>query len=238
MEAYRRTRLPGVIDSNLLSVAGIPLSISDCILWLDATRITGLSDNDDLAIWSDLSGNSLDVTESTNKPKYRTSGINGLPSVQFGINTSTKLTSIGSPTVTYFSLFVVFYQIAESATVATTFQQNNQNEGIMLWVHTGVDSLYFRNPLGNDQLIGSIVIETNYVALFQHDTDIHAWLNGTEEATGGDTAVERTRTITIGNSDANTHQLNGYIGEIIWYDRSLTGDEITTINNYLIGKWQ
>jgi hypothetical protein len=236
MESYRRTRLPGLIDSNLLSDASIPLSIDDCIFWLDATQIDGLSDNDDLTTWEDLSGNGLDVSESTNKPKYKTSGINSLPSVQFGINASTQLASSASPTIQNFSLFIVCYQISYGAANPIMFQQDNTNVGIVC-MHTNSNVLYYRNPLGNDQTITSVAIATKMIYLFQHDSEIHAWLNGSEDSTGGAAAVERSTTITIGNQEGSGNEYDGYIGEIIWYDRSLTNAEIVKINLYLNTKW-
>lgn len=236
MKAIRRTRLPGKIDPNVIGGA-VPLSVDGCILWLDATKITGLNDNDDLTTWEDLSDEGIDVTESTNKPKYRTSGISSLPSVQFGIATATKLTSSESPTVTNFSLFIVWRATSYAVSTPIIFQQNAINTGIVTY-HASSGNISWRNPNGNDIIDGGHGIDKTYVYLFKHGSEIEAWLDGSLISASGSAAIERTKTITVGNWETSGYQLTGYIGEVIWYDRVLTSPETTTINNYLIGKWQ
>ena len=237
MQAIRRTRIPGKIDPNVRS-ALIPLSVDDCILWLDATQITGLSDNDDLATWSDLSGNNLDVSEATNKPKYRTSGINSLPSVQFGINASTKLTSTGFPTVTNTSVFIVYRLTSYPVPYSTAFCQNNINTGIM-HIHSNGGVVYWRNPLGNEVDDSGYALNTTYIYLLRHDgTGIEAWMDGVQETSGGSAATEKSKTVMVGNHSDNVGRIGGYIGEIIWYSRALNSGEVTLINNYLAAKWQ
>ena len=62
-----------------------PLDIAGCVLWLDASAITGLANNDPVASWSDLSGNARHATQTTEakKPIYMTNQQNGLPGVDF-----------------------------------------------------------------------------------------------------------------------------------------------------------
>jgi hypothetical protein len=62
-----------------------PTDIAGCQLWLDADAITGLTDGDPVATWSDQSGNSNDATQSTSgaRPLYKTSIINGKPVLRF-----------------------------------------------------------------------------------------------------------------------------------------------------------
>jgi hypothetical protein len=55
------------------------------IVWLDADRITGVSNGADLTSWSDVSGNSNDFSESsTFSPTYQTNVVNGFPVARFG----------------------------------------------------------------------------------------------------------------------------------------------------------
>ena len=62
-----------------------PDSLSDLGRWYKADAITGLNDGDYVTTWSDSSGNSADVTQSTeaNKPTYQTNEVNGQPIVRF-----------------------------------------------------------------------------------------------------------------------------------------------------------
>src|SRR3990167_5696375 len=51
-----------------------PTDLSNLLLWLDASQITGLNDGDAVASWTDLSGNGNHATQSTAaaKPTYKT----------------------------------------------------------------------------------------------------------------------------------------------------------------------
>ena len=62
-----------------------PRDVSNLILWLDASAITGLNNNDPVATWSDRSGNGNDATQATatNRPLYKTNIVNGKPVVRF-----------------------------------------------------------------------------------------------------------------------------------------------------------
>jgi hypothetical protein len=54
-------------------------------VWLRADAITGLSDGDPVAAWTDQSGNTNNAAQvaSGNRPTYQTSGLNGLPTLRF-----------------------------------------------------------------------------------------------------------------------------------------------------------
>ena len=53
--------------------------------WFDANELTGLSDDDPVASWPDLSGHGNDAAHATGskKPTYKTGVANGLPAVWF-----------------------------------------------------------------------------------------------------------------------------------------------------------
>lgn len=67
-----------------------PLRIANCIAWLSAPRITGVSDGAALTPWTDLSsgGNSFSRITAAASPIYQSSGgANGKPYVQFNGST-------------------------------------------------------------------------------------------------------------------------------------------------------
>lgn len=79
------------------------------IVWLDATEIPSLSDDDDLISWSDISGNSNTFSQSaTFSPVYKTGIINGLPTARFNKTNNrirkTSFTGFASTAIT--SIFV------------------------------------------------------------------------------------------------------------------------------------
>jgi hypothetical protein len=67
-------------------------------LVLDARRITGLSNNDPVATWSDISGGGNDATQSTSgsRPTYISAQFSGQPAVRFTKTSSHFLTFAGA----------------------------------------------------------------------------------------------------------------------------------------------
>ena len=94
-----------------------PLDISSTAtleLWLDASKITGMSDGDDFTTsagnceWSDQSGNSVAISSpgpQGNVASYQTNIINGLPAIKFegpsGLVTVGEQVYANIPTATF-----------------------------------------------------------------------------------------------------------------------------------------
>jgi hypothetical protein len=164
---HHRSRNPGMVDPG--TAIFNPLSLTDLALWFDATRISGLADGAAVGQWDDLSGNARHATEATNKPTYKASGIKNLPSVQFGINSSTKLTT-PSFALQNFSLFIVYYISSFAVNYPIVFEQSAVNTGINLTRNGG--SMIFRNPIGNE--VGAYVTTgITYVTTFRHGSTIN-----------------------------------------------------------------
>ena len=83
-------------SSQLIAQTG-PASVgtsTDNQLWLDVSQLTGFSDGDDVATWTDFSGNTNNGTvngATATSLTYRTGVINGYPVIRFrrnGVNTN------------------------------------------------------------------------------------------------------------------------------------------------------
>lgn len=78
-EGRREERGTGILDEPFT-----PTKLTGLRLLLEASRITGLVNNDPISQWDDASGLGNHVTSSAgNRPLYKTSGMNGLPAVAF-----------------------------------------------------------------------------------------------------------------------------------------------------------
>lgn len=62
-----------------------PLSVPGLAVWLDADQLTGLSDDDPIATWNDVSGGGNDVTQGVagSRPAYKVNVRNGRPVARF-----------------------------------------------------------------------------------------------------------------------------------------------------------
>lgn len=63
----------------------LPSALSGLVAWHDANAIAGVSAEEGITTWADLSGNGHNLTQSTeaDRPLYETNVLNGLPGVKF-----------------------------------------------------------------------------------------------------------------------------------------------------------
>jgi hypothetical protein len=91
--------LADLVDKVLDIVYGAP--VTGMTLWLDATQLTGLVNNDPVTSWTDMSGNNYHAVQATAdyKPLYKTNVQNGLPAIYF--DGSNDYLRIASSTATF-----------------------------------------------------------------------------------------------------------------------------------------
>jgi hypothetical protein len=106
-----------------------PLDLPGLVLWLDASRITGLSDSDPVAQWDDLSGLSNHAAQATGskRPTYKVNIVNGRPVVRFdGVDDWLPCgTQISDTSNTYIAAVLVNYAGAASARMVAATQRNH-----------------------------------------------------------------------------------------------------------------
>lgn len=74
-----------VINTRLRNETFSPSLVKGLLMWVDASQIAGLNDNDSVTTWTDLSGNGYNATQATasKKPTYKITIQNGKPVVRF-----------------------------------------------------------------------------------------------------------------------------------------------------------
>ncbi|MCK4464669.1 MAG: hypothetical protein KAU83_03070, partial [Bacteroidales bacterium] len=101
------------------------------LVWLEADSITGLSDGDDLPLWTDGSGNSLDFSQPNMlyQPVYRTNLLNGKPIIRFQDFNNDRIRRTG---------FASF----PSTAITTFFVNKNMDggDGLLSYASTGSDN--------------------------------------------------------------------------------------------------
>lgn len=239
-----------------------PADIAGLGLWLDAQQITGLADGDPVTAWTDASGNARNATADTASagiPVYRSAGINGCPAVQFDGDTlygntmaiadwATALN--GKTEYTLFMVSVISVEQGQNVPVVLTAPYESQ--GWMWLVEYDVNGGMFWGHVGYRRYDSGIVQDVPYLFTFHFppaypNADPHFYVN-TAEVTG----------YTVYGSDLQTmvtapgtniemsgylstvpygYGLDGFIGEIIWYDHALTEPERQQIQDYLMTKW-
>lgn len=211
-----------------------PLSITGCVLWLDASQIEGLSNNDPVGTWSDLSGTGRHFSQATEnkKPLYKTVQQNGLPAVVFdGSNDCLNGAAVILRPMTQFG--VISSGLGVSA-------------AIMDGTYSGIRPVCYRGSSKINLYAGSGAIgattwsdDTYAVAscIFTTTTTGSAWLNGALEINNASIGSANYLTsLQLGAFSASSFYPT-HAGEILIYDSVLSDANRIAVENYLIEKW-
>ncbi len=242
-----------------------PRRIPNCILWLAADRITGLSDGDAVATWSDLSATSNHATQANagNRPVYKTGIANGRPVVRFdGANSALDLTSEPALT-TEATIFVVASQAA--AATGTLYSHSYKSGGLYPRYLLGYaaaqqlnvartndvgDAFNFQEAYGGSG-DDTVAASTFYVAMAVHTAGLAklfaldgqeqamTWtFNGSSKLITGLAGAFHKATIGARWAAAYDGFLNGDIAEVIIYNRKLNYGERARVLRYLKRKYK
>lgn len=222
-----------------------PDDISGLSAWYDATTLTGLSDNDEISTWPDISGNSRDATQATSarRPHYKLAGINGMPSVFLdGVSRVGLVTSynIANP-------FSIFYVAQPQSTAGPQRYIQGASNNWLIGPYSGTWQWYsgaFATTLGTPTVGRTIIHGVTQAsasgAHFLCDPTLSTTLFPIEPAL----VVSATRAspgapgaMVIGGDGAYDDYPNGYVGEIVVYNRQLSYEEGAGLIMHLKDKW-
>jgi hypothetical protein len=256
-----RTRLLlGAIASMALfataAVAGSGPSKSGLVLWLEADQ--GLAT--DGSSWTDQSGKGHSATAVPgDAPTYVASAINGLPAAQFTGNaamsisgallTSQQFTivAVATDNSTYDGNNLEFREIISNWSSSTGDQSIFLGD---LWTNASgktLDRFRFTDAIGGadqgDAGVGQLKRPTEAFILSGTNASDSATVKlGTKVQYQSNTPLS-TRDLTapwyLGRqAQADVEHWNGYIAEVLVYNRALTPRQLKKVVKYLQGKWQ
>ncbi|MEE2672020.1 MAG: fibronectin type III domain-containing protein [Bdellovibrionota bacterium] len=212
----------------------------DPIAWLDATNVNGNgsspADGQKVASWADLTGAASNATEANaaNQPVMAYNAQNGLPAVRFddqavGLEGS-FVRNIGTDLT-----FVIVGQFDTGYSDKCLFEFRNGGGNARGFF---IDRRYASNNNYNPALTkGSF-------QLWRIENDgPNATVtenSSTNLFTGGinfDTDFTGTGNYVLGDDTTGGNRMYGYIAEFLVFDRALTAQEISTLEQYLKNKW-
>jgi len=227
-------------------------------MWLDATAISGLSDNDLVATWTDKSENGNNATQSTtaNKPRYKTNQINGLPMVDFSADN-----------VRYMGIPVNLARNKAGVTVLVVYRAlaiPDPGNKRLFYLSRGTDGSHRITIQYNDAamaFLGRRLDADSVVSVSSSDqsNDTNYQITGVWDFAGGylygyeggasmgspvafssgagnSSDTDSTYAL-LGNYYTHTSGFGGGIGELLYYKHKLTANEIATAEGYLARKW-
>ena len=217
---------------------------------LDAGTITGLNDGDAVTAWADQSGNGRDMTTvQGTAPVYASNAVNGEAAVRFD-GTGSLLASFDGNTFSTSAgttVFVVFQTTSTSLGALTGIEAGGSNQ-IFLYANkfsagglfagfdgssgSNNDSQNLDGPYNGGQMhlftAYSSGTNQNYLR-----ADGGVETNSYNESAGTNAAYK----CGIGALTNNDARFNGDIAELLVYNRTLTGDEIDQVEDFLLDKY-
>jgi hypothetical protein len=224
-----------------------PSRISNIVAWWDFADASSLFSNleattlanadDAVAVVKDKSTNARNLTQSTlnNRPLRKTAILNGKDVLRFdGSNDQLVIPDILVSTWTSYCMFTV----ARMATAGVF--------GLVDYTRSACWGTFFSNSIYtgmhfNTGVSSASVVGNTFYSLYYEWTGSAVRVARNETlATPVATSTALSSGITAGSVGAlhnNTFFLNGDIGEVIIYNRNLTGTERASVFSYLRTKW-
>lgn len=247
------------------SISSGVLAIDDLALWLDATAekaivtsvgSTNPDDGDKIATWRDSNkqiSNKNDATQATDaaRPTYATNSLNNLPAVKF-TSASSNFLLINNAFTKSFSLFVVVRTTvvgnvglgSGGIPIIWADAQTNSYDGVPLSVTGGIANTFNGSPDSslthpntiNDDKAHIIFVSRNIETGVRYVVPDATALSSDAGGAAGVVLNDNVGAL-IGANTINNTYFDGYIGEIISFNRALPDDERKIVEKYLSKKW-
>ncbi len=217
------------------------------ILWLESTLLDSfndkqLNDGDLITNWYDIKSSHISqyITTSSVPPSYNYAAINGLPGISFdNINRFLQISNFKANA--YMTLFVVgkfnagdmFIEHGTNATSVDGF--NFSGSGVPTTIRRSA------NSVANASSTNWLGPETSIAVMRYNGINISYKKNNSNFTNVAASSVPNSMleaTLYIGSRAGTSNFSDGFFGEIIMFDRSLTDTEVDDIVEYLTKKWQ
>jgi len=247
------------------SISSGILAIDDLALWLDATAekaiynaagSTNPDDADKIATWKDFNKQSMiknDATQANDasRPTYATNSINNLPSVKF-TSASSNFMSLNNVFTKSFSLFVVVRTTVSGGggmayagwPILWADSQSNGFDGIPLAITDGYANTFNGNPDSSLTSSNQINDDKAHIIFISRNNDngirfviVDASSTTSDNNGAAGTVLDDQSAVLLGSNSIDNRYFDGYIGEIISFNRALPDDERKIVEKYLGKKW-
>lgn len=229
----------------------VPINIPGCQIWLDGADPAGTGILPDtgttLSTWKDKSGSLNSAAALTGTVQYQSAILNSLGSIYF-LNAN-LLSPLSIGTTTPLTLFIVARSSSDSGfnSAIGINSYNGQRPNMLNLYQSSSNFWWFSGGQGsydgNMETLQLSTMRSDLIANYWQPGQTQVNINGTSYTsstsspatlfTGGNLIIGST---TNGGTSQNEFW-NGYISEVIIYNRTLTASERQVIEGYLAWKW-
>jgi len=198
-----------------------PKEVNGLVLWLDASDANSITKDasNKVSKWNDKSGKNFNAeqSDSSTQPIYNATAVNKLPGIVF--DGTTTVMNIGTFGQKMSTAFVVGQRSQE---VENPFERTDGAE------HRGF-------------VVGNQSETYNYFPEYRVNGAISKapsdWLKNIAVVVGVN-GIQTPAGFKVGFGSPGYAPLDGFLAEILIYERTLTSDEISAVEQYLLGKWK
>lgn len=248
---------------SLTQSSGV-FAIDALSLWLETTADGAVTnadgsnnpdDGDKVASWNDYNKqliNKSNATQATDaiRPTFATKSINGLPAIKFnGTSTYLSLTNLFTKS---FTVFVVLRTAVAGGAghayggepILWADAQTNGLDGIPLAIGSSFAKTFNGSPdstltgsrtIGNDK--AHLVMTSREIVTGGRTIYVDGVSDGSDTNGASSLILKDATNVLIGGNTISPHYFNGYIGEIIAFERTLSNEERKVVEAYLGKKW-
>ncbi len=229
-----------------------PTDIPDLVHWVDAQNVNGggaqPADGATVNSWSDLSSSGLNLGPGTQaEPVFDEDGWNGTscPAIRFGLGNAPSNLAGGDPfggTQSEATIFLLHREAVRRNALTVQFNGSTfgQNPYILTWSNARlfhrIQNTWVSNLHG--AAVGDPILMSSYHSQTGNPRR-YLRANGVQIATSN--AINNNSTaggLHLGwGWNANTYYFNGWIAEMIIYNRALTPAEVQDVEDYLNDRW-
>ena len=205
-----------------------PTDLTGLSLWLKADAGVSLSGSN-VTAWADQSGNGNNAI-GTDNPVYISSLINGNPSIDFFTNTGYfDLISNIDPIKTIICIYKTNSTPADYQAIVES------NSGL----YSAISSNQFGTYLGAEIGYDTLIADTSYILMIESDDGVNSngYINDSSYSDSNGGGFNDRGYVQIGAGQSGGQPCNGYISEVIIYDRVLTTPERQQVEAYLNQKY-
>jgi hypothetical protein len=243
-----------IVDQARLRAARIqtaqsPVSeINNLIAWWETTSEKSFDngaaiDGAQIATWRDINPKSLvalNMTQSNNanKPLYKTNVERGLPMLQFV--SGGNYFNIPNGTVPYgnssYTVFIVVKPASCSGTCNILASGNASSNELNSFQYS---SSAVKNSWNSSELSANSVNNSLHIYSFTYNNSAGRtiYIDGTSSASDASNSRNSANTSNYLGSNSSANGLDGYLGEVIIFERALKSEERKSVEKYLGRKW-
>ena len=237
-----------------------PTQISGCTVWLDGADPNGNgiipANGSSVSSWVDKSSNGMTVSAASSLPTYSTAIQNGLGALTYNgtqnLTTGNVLASKFAGNTVNLTLFCVFSfsNTVTGSTYASPFCWANAGDVPRICLSAGNNADGVMMDVGSN-VIGRTTFSVPpptfdntfyFISYFKNGVNTQLNLNGSNRATTNNQATTQfgssSFAFNVGNGYANSaYFMRGNVGEILFYNSTLSTQNFQLVEGYLAWKW-